>query len=228
MTAYAGIAGDVWFSTSPPTALGSPETANDSGDHIHYFMATHIAWDQTKTLTVQCSPNGSSSWVTVTDYVFLWPVGEIVFNTARVVSTNNFVRVFAGSWFTLTQLPGAHMWKMQAKANTKDITTFGATGNYALNLTTTKAATFSVQMYASDAKILTEMGATNTSGGIIVCSFYWDVTNSRRWQFYALTTGEDTNVVSQDVNKQTVNLVNTGPIYRITSSSFSTATVKML
>jgi len=83
-------------------------------------------------------------------------------------------------------------------------------------------------MYASDAKILTEMGATNTSGGIIVCSFYWDVTNSRRWQFYALTTGEDTNVVSQDVNKQTVNLVNTGPIYRITSSSFSTATVKML
>jgi len=69
MTAYAGIAGDVWISTSPPTALGAPETANDSGDHIHYFMATHIAWDQTKTMTVQCSPNGTTGWVTVMVFV---------------------------------------------------------------------------------------------------------------------------------------------------------------
>jgi hypothetical protein len=35
MSAYAGISGDVWLSTSPPTALGSPENATDSGDHIH-------------------------------------------------------------------------------------------------------------------------------------------------------------------------------------------------
>lgn len=230
MSAYAGINGDVWLSTSPSTALGSPETANDSGDHIHYFSATHQAWDPTQTLTVQCSPNGSSGWATVTDYIFFWPVGEVVFNTARVPGTNNFVRISVGSYFTLSQLSGAHAWKMSAKAATKDVTPFQSSGNFAQYATTIKSVTASVDCFSQDARILNEMitsgvGKINISGGIIVCQLYWDKPNGRRWAFYALPTQQDTTVAANDIDKQTVQLTNDGPLYRITSNTFNTTTV---
>lgn len=229
MSAIAGINGDVWTSTSPPTALGSPETANDSGDHIHYFTATHQAWDPTQTLTVQNSPNGSTGWVTVTDYVFYWPVGEIVFNSARTPGTNNFTRVSAGSYFTLTALDGAHVWKMSAKGVTKDVTPFQASGSWAVNLATTKSMTFSVDCFRQDARILQEMvtgvGSTNISGGIILCQLWWDETNGKRWQFYALPTGITETIVSMDVDKQSVNFQATGAVYCVLSNTFSTANV---
>ena len=228
MSALAGLNGNIYISTSPPTALGSPETANDSGDHIHYFMATHQAWDQTKTLTVQCSPNGSSGWATVVDYSFYWPVGEIVFNTARVPGTNNFVRISVGSYFTLTALSGAHSWKQMVKVATKDCTTFRPTGNFATYTATIKSQTFNVECFSQDARILTEMGATNTSKGIIVCQLFWDEPNGKRYQFFALPTGEDTNVAANDVEKQTINMTATGPLYQITSNTFSTTTVKQM
>lgn len=229
MSAIAGINGDVWTSTSPPTALGSPETANDSGDHIHYFTATHQAWDPTQTLTVQNSPNGSTGWVTVTDYVFYWPVGEIVFNSARTPGTNNFTRVSTGSYFTLTTLDGAHVWKMSAKGVTKDVTPFQASGSWAVNLATTKSMTFSVDCFRQDARILQEMvtgvGSTNISGGIILCQLWWDETNGKRWQFYALPTGITETIVAMDVDKQSVNFQATGAVYCVLSNTFSTANV---
>jgi hypothetical protein len=229
ISAYAGINGDVWLSTSPPTALGSPESVADSGDHIHYFTATHPAWDWTKTLTVQCSPNGSSGWATVTDYIFFWPAGEVVFNTARVPGTNNFVRLSAGSYFTLSALGGAHMWKATGKAATKDVTPFQASGHYQQNIATIKSWTFSVDCFSQDARIMNEMvtgmSGINTSGGVIVCQLWWDETNGRRYQFFALPTQLDTTVVSSDVDKQTVQMTVTGPLYQITSNTFTTATV---
>lgn len=231
ISAIAGINGDVWFSISPPTALGSPESCTDTGDHIHYFTATHQAWDQTQTFTVQCSPNGSSGWATVTDYVFYWPVGEVVFNTARGVGTNNFVRISAGSYFTLSALSGAHMWKMSAKAMTKDVTPFQASGKWQQNLTTIKSMTFSVDMFNQDARMLNEMiksggSKINISGGIVVCQLWWDETNGKRWQFYALPTQVDTTVVANDVDKQTYQMTNDGPLYLVTSNTFNTTTVK--
>lgn len=233
MSAIAGINGDVWMSISPPTALGSPESCTDSGDHIHYFTNTHQAWDQTQAFTVQCSPNGSSGWATVTDYVFYWPVGEVVFNTARVPGTNNFVRINTGSYFTLSALSGAHMWKMSAKAATKDVTPFQASGHWQQNLTTIKSMTFSVDLFNQDARMLSEMitsgiGKINISGGIIMCQLWWDETNGKRWQFFALPTQVDTTVASNDVDKQTYQMTNDGPLYLVTSNTFSTATVKQL
>jgi hypothetical protein len=231
MGAIAGINGDVWMSISPPTALGSPESATDSGDHIHYFAAIHQAWDQTQTFTVQCSPNGSSGWATVTDYVFYWPVGEVVFNTARVPGTNNFVRINAGSYFTLSALSGAHMWKMSAKAVTKDVTPFQSSGHWQQNLTTIKSMTFSVDCFSQDARILNEMitsgmSKINISGGIIVCQLWWDETNGKRWQFFGIPTQQDTTIAANDVDKQTVQMTADGALYLVTSNTFTITSVK--
>ncbi len=231
MTALAGVSGDVWFSTSPPTALGSPETANDSGDHIHYFSATHQAWDQTQTFTVQCSPNGSTGWATVTDYVMFWPVGEIVFNTARTPGTNANVRISVGSYFTLTAVVGAHAWKQHTKVMIKEVTPFQAPGKWQQNITISKSMTFSVDMFNQDARILNEMiksgmSQINISGGIIVVQLWWDEANGKRTVFYGLPQQEDTTVASNDVDKQTVTMTSTGPVYYVTSNTFSTATVK--
>jgi hypothetical protein len=230
LSAYAGISGDVLFSTSPSTALGSPEAATDTGNHINYFAATHQAWDETQTLTVQCSPDGSTGWATVTDYEFYWPVGEIVFNTARVVGTNNHVHISAGHYFALTSLSGAHAWKSSAKAATKDVTPFQASGNFAQYAATIKSLTFSVDCFSQDARILNEMitgdGATNISGGIVVCQLYWDKAGGKRWQFYAIPTGVDTTVASNDIDKQSIKMTADGPVYEVLSDTFSTTTVK--
>jgi hypothetical protein len=231
MSALAGISGDVWLSTSPPTALGSPETANDSGNHINYFTATHQAWDPTQTFTVQNSPNGSSGWVTVTDYVMYFPVGEIVFNTARTPGTNNFTRIFVGSYFTLSALSGAHAWKASGKGMVKDTTPFQASGSWAVNTPIMKNMTFSVDCFNQDARILNEMITTgggtviNISGGVILCQLWWDETNGKRYQFYALPTGITQTVVVNDVDKQVVTFTNTGPVFEVTSNSFTTTTV---
>jgi hypothetical protein len=233
MAAVAGISGDVWLSTSPSTALGSPESCTDTGNHINYFTNTHQAWDQTQTLTVQCSPNGSTGWTTVFDYTFYYPVGEIVFATARVVGTNNFVRISAGSYFTLSALDGAHAWKASYKGMTKDVTPFQASSGWAVNLATLKSLTFSVDCYRQDARILNEMISSgvsqiNISGGIIMCQLWWDESNGKRWQFYALPTGVDQTVAVNDVNKQSVKMSASGPVYMVTSNTFSTTTVTMM
>ena len=230
MTALSGISGDVWFSTSPPTALGSPESCTDTGNHINYFTATHQAWDQTQTFTVQCSPNGSTGWATVTDYTMYWPAGEIVFNSARVPGTNAAVRISAGSYFTLTALSGAHAWKNHVKVMTKDVTPFQASGKWQQNLTISKSLTFSVDMFSQDSRILNEMiksggSKINISGGVIVVQLWWDEANGKRWCFYGLPQQEDTTVASNDVDKQTVTMTATGPVYIITSNTFSTTTV---
>ncbi len=231
MSALAGISGDVWLSTSPPTALGSPESCTDTGNHINYFTNTHQSWDPTQTFTVQCSPNGSSGWATVTDYTFYWPVGEVVFNTARGVGTNNFVRIFAGSYPALSALSGAHAWKVSGKAATKDVTPFQASGSWAINAATLKSATFSVDCFSQDARILNEMITTgggtviNISGGLILCQLWINESGGVRYQFYALPTGVDTTVASNDIDKQSVKFTATGPIYLATSNTFSTTTV---
>ena len=230
MSAIAGINGDVWTSISPPTALGSPESCTDTGDHIHYFTATHQAWDPTQTLVVQNSPNGTTGWATVTDYTFYWPVGEVVFNTARVPGTNNFTRINTGSYFSLSALDGAHAWKMSMKGMTKDVTPFQASGSWAQNLSTIKNMTFSVDCFRYDGRILSEMitsgvSQINISGGIILCQLWFNEAGGDRWQFYAFPTGISETVVANDVDKQSITFQSTGPAYFITSNTFSTTTV---
>lgn len=187
----------------------------------------HQGWDPTKGITVQTSANGTSGWTTDVsgDYTFNWPVGEIVFTTARTVGTNNYVRVSQGSFFTFSALDGPHMWKANLKANTKDVTPFQAAGSWAVNVGTVKGLSWSVDCYRDDARVLSEMGVLNTSGGIILCQLWFNETGGMRWQFYALTTGIQQVDDAQDVEKQTLNFIASGAVYFITSNSFSTTTV---
>ena len=227
MSALAGINGDLWLSKNPSTALGSPESCTDSGDHQHYFASVHQSWDQTQTFTVQNSPDGST-WTNVpaANYIVYWPVGEIIFTA---VQTNTHVRISVGSYFTLTALDGAHAWKAQYKGMTKDVTPFQASGGWAVYAATLKSTTFSVDAFRYDARVLQEMitgiGATNISNGIVACQLWFNEASGQRWQFYALPTGITENIVVNDIDKQSVNFIASGPIYLVTSNTFSTTTV---
>lgn len=230
MSSVAGVDGDVELSTSPSTALGSPESCTDLGDHIHYVMSVHQALDPTQPLTVQ--DGDGTTWSTVNDYTVYWPLGMIIFNTARTVGTNDHVRTSTGHYFALTSLSGAHAWKASAKADVKDCTPFQADGGWATYTATDKSMTFSVDCFSQDARILNEMkkgtGATNISGGIVLCKLYWDKTNGKRFQFYALPTGVNTQVMASDLDKQTVNFQATGPVYEVLSNTLSTTNVKRM
>lgn len=233
MSALAGVSGDVWLSISPPTALASPEACTDSGNHIFYNASVHQAWDPTAGITVQCSPNGTSGWTTVQDYVYYWPVGVIVFNSARVPGTNNFVRINQGSYFTISAFGGAHSWQMNMSGQTKDVTPFQAPGGWAVYASTIKNMTFSVDAYAADARILNEMitdptpgaGKINVSNGIILCQLWHNESSGTRWQFYGLPTGVTQTVNATDIDTQNVTFQSNGPVYYVESNSFSPTTV---
>lgn len=230
ISALAGVNGDVWTSISPSVALASPETCTDSGDHTFYSTSVHKAWDKVYTLTVQCSPNGSTSWATVTDYVFWYPMGVIKFNSARVVGTNNFVRIQAGHYVTLSSLDGAHSWTMNMKGTVKEITPFQAPGAWSTNAPTLKSLTFNVDCFRQDGRLLSEMitsgtGKINISGGVVLCQLWHDKTNGDRWQFFAFPTGISETVAVQDIDKQTISFQSNGPLYLATSNTLSTTTV---
>lgn len=65
----------------------------------------------------------------------------------------------------------------------------------------------------------------NVSGGIIVCQLWWDEANGKRWQFYGLPQQIDTTAVVNDVDKQAVTMTSDGPVYLITSNTFSATSV---
>lgn len=224
-TPIAGINGDVWLSTSPPTALGSPESCTDFGDHTHYYASVHAAWDPTKVLTVQKSTDSGVTWNTVTNYAFWYPLGVIDFNTAN--NPGDLIQISAGSYFTLSSLAGAHTWKSQGKVDTKDVTPFQATGNWAVFLATVKSLTATISCFSVDARVLDEMagGGLNTSNGIVLCALWANETTGFRWQFYALPTKTDATVMVSDVEKQDVGFQSVGPVYLLTSNSYSTATI---
>jgi hypothetical protein len=174
MGILAGINADVWLAATPSLNTTN-ESATDSGDHITYTMSVHRAWDWQQPLTVQNSPNGTTGWVTVTDYTFQYASGVIVFNTARVVGTNNFVRVSTGYYFNLTQLDGATGWSFTPKANTKDTTQFQATGGWGAKNTTTKEATGKIDTLRTDGRVFVELG------NVVALQLFTDKTNNMRW-----------------------------------------------
>lgn len=230
MGATAGINGDLWLSTSPSTALGSPEACTDSGDHQNYYASVHEAWDPTQAFTVQDSPDGTTwSTVSASNYTVWWPVGAIVFTA---VQSNTHVRISAGNYFALSALDGAHKWAGQFKAASKDTTPFQSSGGWGQNTATTKQTTFSADCFRNDARVLQEMitgvGATNISNGLVLCQLWWDEANGKRWQFYARPTEVDQTVAANDVNRQTVKFQSSGPCYIVTSNTFSITSVKQL
>jgi hypothetical protein len=206
----AGNSSDVWV-TSTPSVSATNESCTDSGDHITYIASVHVFWDFSQTFTVQNSPNGSSSWTTVTDYTVQWAAGRIVFNTARTPGVNNFTRISAGNYFPVTQLDASHAWDLSQKMATKDTTAFQATGNWASFTPTLKSASGKIDTYRNDNRLATELG------NMLGVQLYVDKANNIRWQFYAMNTGVEPKVDVNNVETQSFSFVSTKDIYLLTT-----------
>ncbi len=211
MGILAGVNADVWMAATPSINTTN-ESATDSGDHITYTMSVHRAWDWQQPLTVQNSPNGSTGWVTVTDYTFQYASGVIVFNTARVVSTNNFVRVSSGYYFNLTQLDNSTMWSLTLKANTKDTTAFQATGGWGTKAATTKEGSGKIESIRGiDGRIFAEIG------NVVAIQLFVDKTNNVRWDVIGIVTGVDPKADAKDIESQSMSFDAYGVPYFRTS-----------
>lgn len=197
MSILAGVNGDAWAAATPSLNTTN-ESATDSGDHITYTMSVHLAWDFQQPLVVQNSPNGTTGWVTVSDYQFQYASGVIVFNTARVVGTNNFVRVSTGYYFNLTQLDGATGWSFTPKANIKDTTQFQASGNWSTSTSTTKMASGKIDTLRTDGRIFLELG------NIVAMRLYLDKLGNDRWDTLAIVTGIEMKADAKDIEVQSM------------------------
>jgi hypothetical protein len=207
-----GVLGDVWMAANPSIAATNETATNiDAGAWIQYQASVHIMWDPRVPVVVQCSPNGSSSWATVTDYQFQPAGGVIIFNTARVAATNNFVRISSGNYFNLTQLDDAHTWSLALKAAVADTTSFQATGNWQRNLATTKGGSGKIETYRSDGRIFLEIGS------IVALQLYADKANNKRWDVIGTVTGLDPKNDIKGVSEQAMSFDITGGAYFRTS-----------
>jgi hypothetical protein len=206
----SGTKSDVWL-TASPSLTATNENCTDSGDHIVYFAGTHTAWDKRQPLIVQCSPNGTTGWATVTDYTFAYPIGRITFASARVVSTNNFVRISSGYYFNLTQLDEAHTWNLSQKANITDTTPFQLTSGYKRKTLTLKGASGSVDSYRTDNRIFLELG------NLTVIVMYIDKTANSRFVCYGWITAVDPKSEATGVNKQSASFESEGDVFFLAS-----------
>ncbi len=213
MSIVAGVNADVWLSAQPSIST-SDEACTDSGDHITYSANTHIFWDDNQTMTVQNSPDGSTSWVTVTDYTFLWAVGQIVFNTARVVSTNNHVRIHAGSYFNVTQLTASSKWSLSLKGKSTNTTSFQSAGGWETYTPTTRGATGTIDTWRNDGRLFAELAATEEQ---VMLQLYVDKTNNLRWQFAARITAVEPSSDAQGMQSQKVTFEAKKDIYYLTT-----------
>jgi hypothetical protein len=206
----AGVSSDIWC-TATPSVTATNESCTDSGDHTTYTASVHTFWDWTQTFTVQNSPNGSTGWTTVTDYTFQWATGKLIFNTARVVSTNNFTRISTGNYFTATQLDGSHIWTLTIKQAVKDTTCFQAASAWQNNTPTIKSATAKVSTFRNDDRVSKELG------NLLAVQLFVDKTNNIRWQFYALAVGSVPKIDANNVETQDLDFTSVRDIYLLTS-----------
>lgn len=192
-----GIDSDVWLAANPSiAAVNETATNTDSGAWITYKASVHWAWDKRQPLVVQCSPNGSTGWATVTDYVFQYAGGVIVFNTARVAATNNFVRISSGNYFNLTQVDDSSKWSLSLKANTSDTTSFQATGGWARKTGTVKSGSGKVDTFRTDGRILLELGS------LVAMQLYVSKTSNYRWEVLGWVTSLDPKSDAQGMVEQ--------------------------
>jgi hypothetical protein len=206
----AGVGSDVW-ATSTPSISTTNESCTDSGDHTTYTASVHIFWDFNATFTVQCSPNGSTGWATVTDYDMHWATGQIVFNTARTVGVNNFVRISVGNYFPATQLVDAHTWQLTTKGNTKPTTAFQSPGAWARHTATTKEGSGKIDTWRNDNRMITELN------NLLGIQLFIDKTNNIRFQFYALAAQPDMKSDASSVQEQGLAFTCVKDVYLLTS-----------
>lgn len=211
MALLNGIDSDVWQAALPSIALVSPESCTDSGDHTIYWANTHKAWDKNAALVVQCSPNGSSAWATVTDYTFAYPLGRITFATARVVATNNYVRINTGSYFNVSQLDECHSWSLSQKANIVETTPFQATGGFKRKTLTTKEADGKIDSYRTDNTMFLQLGS------MTLLRLYIDKSANIALSSYAWVTGIDPKSDAVGVNEQSFSFECEGEVFYTTT-----------
>jgi hypothetical protein len=203
----AVIGGDVYATGSPSIPLVSAESCTDSGDHTTYQAASHEFWDWTQVLTVQNSPNGSTSWVTVTDYTFQYATGKIIFNTARTVGVNNFVQISVGNYFTATQYGNSYMWMNTVECKVEDTTTFQSPGGWQLNTPLIKSAKAEIDTYQVDNRMFAELG------NMVGLKLYIDKLNNIRWQFFATPLAPKTTAQVAKVETQKITFVSVHDVY---------------
>lgn len=203
----SGVDADVYMAASPSVLVAS-ETCNntDAGVWIAYVAATHKFWDKKQPLVVQCSPNGSSGWVTVTDYVFQYAGGVIIFNTARVAATNNFVRIFSGYYWNLTELDDATAWSLTLKADTAETTAFQS-GGWARNIATIKKGTGKIESVRNDGRIFLELG------NMIALQLYISKIGNDRWDAIGIVTGLDPKSTAKGIQEQSMSFDVEGDCY---------------
>lgn len=208
MSALAGVSSDVYMAANPSIAATN-ETANntDSGAWILYQASVHLFWDKRQPLVVQCSPNGTSGWATVTDYQFQYAGGVIVFNTARVAAVNNFVRISAGNYFNLTELDESHAWSLSLKCAVTDTTAFQEPGAWMENTATIKSGSAKVDMFRSDGRVFVELGA------LVAMQLYISLSGNQRWDILGWVDGIDPKQDTKSVTEQSMSIAIEGDCY---------------
>lgn len=165
--------------TANPSVAATTETATDSGNHLLYTLSVHKYWDKSKALLVECSPNGTSGWVAVTDYKIQWVGGLLSFNTVRVVGTNNYVRV-TGYYWIASQLTDSHTWELDQSVGTVEVTTFQS--QWKTYISTVKNASAKVGTYKYDDSL------TKDLGNLMILVLYLDKSVGTRYECYGYIT----------------------------------------
>jgi hypothetical protein len=144
--------------------------------------------------------------VTVTDYTFQYAGGVIIFNTARVAASNNFVKILSGYYWNLTELDNATTWSLTLKAGVEDTTAFQS-GGWARNTATIKKGSGKIDRVVSDGRVYAELG------NMIALQLYISLAGADRWDAIGIITGVDPKSAAKGIHEQAITFDVEGDCY---------------
>jgi len=181
MAAISGSSAQILAASGTSTSL-TDETLTDSGDHIHYTIATSSKryWDDSVVPVIQESTDSGATWHTAAEaYTIQYPGGTVVFGSAN--PSANLFRAHSGKYFTITTIGGAHEWDLTINADLYDATDFASAGwkTYIAGL---KGGSGTIARYFIDAYFINLL-LTGSVRGIL--ALYVSTVSGARYEGYA-------------------------------------------
>lgn len=199
--AIPGKVGAVYLQTEdmPTTFTKKPTTGNAERTRYTLIDEVYRYLDKGENITVYVNDAAVTS-----DFWVEYLGGVICFTTP--LAEEDVVTV-SGKSITVSQAGGFFSWSAELSADSADITTFKS-GGWKENLPTIKGFSASAESYWADERLSARLGQE------VIVALYLDTgTNKKRYEGYAVISGDSIELAVDDVVNQSIEFEGSGKLY---------------
>jgi hypothetical protein len=203
------------YLTSGVSLSMTNEALTNSGDNKTFNVTNpaHQCWDNTASLVVQTSPDGST-WTTVTSgFTIAYPIGRVVFAVAVTGATPS-CRVTSGMYKAFSFMAYGNTVNSSPGATTYDVTSFtNPPSGWKAFIAGVNNASIKLTKFWIDGTFLTHL----TSADVLVIQVYPGQNPNQRYQGYGILTADDIKSAANAANTEDLTFTVNGQLYFVPS-----------